>query len=494
MNNSNQDTFQELHHGYQEYCRESGPLNSKKGSFPAALLNGLELVAAALAALALVHALLSFSIVASPLSILGDRAYLEVDIHNWPEDGQISYTLSSVHAPDEIIASGTLFSDPQDLEFTGLDSETEYILSFFLNGEKVDDYGFWTGPGDQLPRIPTVPSTTESTTQPATEPTTEPTTVPTTEPTTEPTTVPTTVPTEPVPQPTVRPTQPEPEPEPTPEPTTEPTTEPTVPAPTPLPGAPSVENIYVFGVDGIDRYYFFEKHKFTGIVSAPNYQDIVITQTFSNGWEAPIEEYELEYDPEAQTLAVTFMGYSMELGEGATSIVSLTLPSGETIESTQVIRTPSFDSLSIDDVRRNPEDPTELIFTISGSWTPPSVGFVARVQLEIYLQDHYPELPFYRGSFDSLSEESTDFWKEVPCQTGDPLEEDLELTVVLTGTWYAECMADSVSLTKYYTGTFNPDNRSSGTPSLTEGASAELSPTDFSADHISSSEIIIPIS
>lgn len=96
MNNSNQDTFQELHHGYQEYCRESGPLNSKKGSFPAALLNGLELVAAALAALALVHALLSFSIVASPLSILGDRAYVEVDIHNWPEDGQISYTLSSV--------------------------------------------------------------------------------------------------------------------------------------------------------------------------------------------------------------------------------------------------------------------------------------------------------------------------------------------------------------------------------------------------------------
>lgn len=353
----------------------------------------------------------------------------------------------------------------------------------------MDDYGFWTGPGDQLPQIPTVPSTTESTTRPATEPTTEPTTVPTTEPTTEPTTVPT----EPVPQPTVRPTQPEP----TPEPTTEPTTEPTVPAPTPLPGAPSVENIYVFGVDGIDQYYFLEKHTFTEIVSEPDHEDIVIEQYYyrdSEEWFTPIEEYEIAYDSEAQTLEIMFAGIHMDLGEEATSIVSLSLQSGETIESTQVIRTPSFDSLSIDDVRRNPDDPTELIFTISGSWTPPSVGFVARVQLEIYLQDHYPELPFYRGSFDNLSEESAGFWKEVPCQTGVPLEGDLELTVVLTGTWYAECMADSVSLTKYYTGTFNPDNRSSGTPSLAEGASAELSPTDFSADHISSSEIIIPIS
>ena len=80
----NPDSFQELHNDVQEYCLSSGPLNSKERTFPAALLNGLELVAAALAALALIGSLLSFFIVSSPLSILGSSMEIRVDVHNLP--------------------------------------------------------------------------------------------------------------------------------------------------------------------------------------------------------------------------------------------------------------------------------------------------------------------------------------------------------------------------------------------------------------------------
>ena len=334
MKQLNSDTFQELHHAPKEYCRESGPLNSKEGSFPA-LLNGLELVAAALAALALLNSLLSLSIVSSPLSILSNRAYIEVDIRNWPDDGDLTYILTPADDPERIVASGEIFSDPQDLELGGLTSETEYILTFFHNDEVVGDYSFSTGSDQPIPTNPT----TEPTTSPTTIPTTAPTTIPTTEPTTAPTTEPITVPTAP---PATKPTDP-PETEPNPE-------------PSPITGTAQVLDVSEWGVDGeLYGYVFLEQHTFTD-VSEPS--EIKITQ----GEEYLIENYEEYYDPATKTLTVTFGDSLIAPGEEVTSLVSVTFSDGSVGESTEVLRTPDFSSLDLS-ISHNTTDCAMWIFS-----------------------------------------------------------------------------------------------------------------------------------
>lgn len=355
MKQLNSDTFQELHHAPKEYCRESGPLNSKEGSFPA-LLNGLELVAAALAALALLNSLLSLSIVSSPLSILSNRAYIEVDIRNWPDDGDLTYILTPADDPERIVASGEIFSDPQDLELGGLTSETEYILTFFHNDEVVGDYSFSTGSDQPIPTNPT----TEPTTSPTTIPTTAPTTVPTTEPTTAPTTEPVTVPTAP---PATKPTDP-PETEPNPE-------------PSPITGTAQVLDVSEWGVDGeLYGYVFLEQHTFTD-VSEPS--EIKITQ----GEEYLIENYEEYYDPATKTLTVTFGDSLIAPGEEVTSLVSVTFSDGSVGESTEVLRTPDFSSLDLS-ISHNTTDLRYVDFQFSGSCVLPSIGSIANLKVEIW--------------------------------------------------------------------------------------------------------------
>lgn len=355
MKQLNSDTFQELHHAPKEYCRASGPLNSKEGSFPA-LLNGLELVAAALAALALLNSLLSLSIVSSPLSILSNRAYIEVDIRNWPDDGDLTYILTPADDPERIVASGEIFSDPQDLELGGLTSETEYILTFFHNDEVVGDYSFSTGSDQPIPTNPT----TEPTTSPTTIPTTAPTTVPTTEPTTAPTTEPVTVPTAP---PATKPTDP-PETEPNPE-------------PSPITGTAQVLDVSEWGVDGeLYGYVFLEQHTFTD-VSEPS--EIKITQ----GEEYLIENYEEYYDPATKTLTVTFGDSLIAPGEEVTSLVSVTFSDGSVGESTEVLRTPDFSSLDLS-ISHNTTDLRYVDFQFSGSCVLPSIGSIANLKVEIW--------------------------------------------------------------------------------------------------------------
>ena len=357
MKQLNSDTFQELHHAPKEYCRESGPLNSKEGSFPA-LLNGLELVAAALAALALLNTLLSLSIVSSPLSILSNRAYIEVDVRNWPEEGDLTYILTPADDPERILTSGEIFSDPQDLELEGLTSETEYILTFFHNDEVVGDYSFSTGSDQPIPTNPT----TEPTTSPTTIPTTAPTTVPTTEPTTAPTTEPVTVPTTP---PTTRPTNP-PEPEPEPE-----------PEPSPITGTAQVLDVYKLGADGeLYGYVFLEQHTFTDV---PEPSEIKITQ----GGEFLIETYEEYYDPATKTLTITFDDSIIPPGEAVTSLVSVTFSDGSVGESTEVLRAPKFNSLDLS-ISHNTTDLLYVDFQFSGTCVLPSIGSIANLKVEIW--------------------------------------------------------------------------------------------------------------
>ena len=358
MKQLNSDTFQELHHAPKEYCRESGPLNSKEGSFPA-LLNGLELVAAALAALALLNTLLSLSIVSSPLSILSNRAYIEVDVRNWPDEGDLTYILTPADDPERILTSGEIFSDPQDLELEGLTSETEYILTFFHNDEVVGDYSFSTGSDQPIPTNPT----TEPTTSPTTIPTTAPTTVPTTEPTTAPTTEPVTVPTAP---PATKPTDP-PETEPNPE-------------PSPITGTAQVLDVRDLSVDGIlYGFIFVEQHTFTNV---PEPSEIKITQ----GGEFLIETYEEYYDPATKTLTITFGdsgGTIIPPGEAVTSLVSVTFSDGSVGESTEVLCAPDFSSLDLS-ISHNTTDLRYVDFQFSGSCVLPSVGSIANLKVEIW--------------------------------------------------------------------------------------------------------------
>lgn len=355
MKQLNSDTFQELHHAPKEYCRESGPLNSKEGSFPA-LLNGLELVAAALAALALLNALLSLSIVSSPLSILANAAYIEVDVRNWPDDGDLTYILTPADDPERILTSGEIFSDPQDLELEGLTSETEYILTFFHKDEVVGDYSFSTGSDHPIPANPT----TEPTTSPTTIPTTAPATVPTTETTTAPTTEPVTVPTAP---PATKPTDP-PETEPNPE-------------PSPITGTAQVLDVSEWGVDGeLYGYVFLEQHTFTD-VSEPS--EIKITQ----GEEYLIENYEEYYDPATKTLTVTFGDSIIAPGEEVTSLVSVTFSDGSVGESTEVLRTPDFSSLNLS-ISHNTTDLRYVDFQFSGACVLPSVGSITNLKVVIW--------------------------------------------------------------------------------------------------------------
>ena len=361
MKQLNSDTFQELHHAPKEYCRESGPLNSKEGSFPA-LLNGLELVAAALAALALLNTLLSLSIVSSPLSILSNRAYIEVDVRNWPDEGDLTYILTPADDPERIVTSGEIFSDPQDLELEGLTSETEYILTFFHNDEVVGDYSFSTGSDQPMPTNPT----TEPTTSPTTIPTTAPTTVPTTEPTTAPTTEPVTVPTAP---PATKPTDP-PETEPNPE-------------PSPITGTAQVLDVRDLSVDSIlYGFIFVEQHTFTNV---PEPSEIKITQ----GGEYLIEKYEEYYDPATKTLTVTFGdsgGSIIPPGEAVTSLVSVTFSDGSVGESTEVLRAPKFNSLDLS-ISHNTTDLLYVDFQFSGACVLPSVGSIANLKVEIWPYD-----------------------------------------------------------------------------------------------------------
>ena len=361
MKQLNSDTFQELHHAPKEYCRESGPLNSKEGSFPA-LLNGLELVAAALAALALLNTLLSLSIVSSPLSILSNRAYIEVDVRNWPDEGDLTYILTPADDPERIVTSGEIFSDPQDLELEGLTSETEYILTFFHNDEVVGDYNFSTGSDQPMPTNPT----TEPTTSPTTIPTTAPTTVPTTEPTTAPTTEPVTVPTAP---PATKPTDP-PETEPNPE-------------PSPITGTAQVLDVSERGVDGeLYGYVFLEQHTFTD-VSEPS--EIKTTQ----GEEYLIENYKEYYDPATKTLTVTFGdsgGSIIPPGEAVTSLVSVTFSDGSVGESSLLLCTPKIEYLDLTIVPMS-DDFTTLDLHFSGICTLPSVGVISNPRVSIWIDE-----------------------------------------------------------------------------------------------------------
>ena len=83
---------QEMHQNVEEYCRRSGPLNSRKitgakaNKLQKALFNGLKLVAAAGAAVGVIAAAATLYVSCTANSILTDEATINVKAFNHKEE------------------------------------------------------------------------------------------------------------------------------------------------------------------------------------------------------------------------------------------------------------------------------------------------------------------------------------------------------------------------------------------------------------------------
>lgn len=398
MKGTDREGFQELHQNQQEFCRSSGPLNKNyKSGFPLSLTNGLELAAAALGGLVLAGALLTFSVASSPLAILDDAVRIRVNVRNLPREEELEYTLVSVQDPGYPLAEGTLDAGVQDLAFEDLESGTSYRLTYYLDGEKEEEYLFSTGNSEpeaasSSPGAAKRPSLPEGKPEPAApSPTPTATPIPTSTPTLTPrptaTPAPTPAPTPtatpaPTPAPTVPPAsepeststpQPDPQPTPTPAPPTQP--------PTDAPDPPVAEEPQLTQVTVADELYAFtEVHTFTNVPSHVNSLTITITETVpgetaepSSTRELAKDEYRTAYDSITDTLTVTFTGSYLKAGEVTVSQVDLTTEYEGKATSTQTLWPPRLEEFGLGSVQQKAGDAD---FTFLGSWVPPPCGSV----------------------------------------------------------------------------------------------------------------------
>lgn len=150
MSNHSHINGPEYFHRAEEFCHKSGPLNRKSVKTPkAAVLNGLELVAAALASLGVLAAAIILYITSSALWISTDSATINANVFNRADGQQVTYVLTLANDPENrMVAGGILDEDESRLHFTGLASGTTYRITYFTieEGElvKAGEYEFTT--------------------------------------------------------------------------------------------------------------------------------------------------------------------------------------------------------------------------------------------------------------------------------------------------------------------------------------------------------------
>lgn len=331
----------EFHDGEYEYWPTEGSLNTKSISIPAALVNGLELLAAAVATGLLALALSTLYIASSPRVISEHYAVINADVFNNSSEQAIQYFLTLEADPDTVLQKGQLEYDENSLSFRHLSSGTTYLLHYYdAEQNKVDQFRFTT-PGDpQFPEHiqPSLPS--EDTPEPtadiahtdeteATESGTEP-----TESITEPTLPENNGPVIVYPRPTPGPVPP---PAPVPTPT---------PDPEPIPDPPSsIEPILEFeyiekesGDTLPDRFRCAQIHMFQNVPDA----DYLI-QIEQDGTE--IYDYTAEYSEDG-SLIITFVGENVYIGQPSTTTVTVTTSAG-TVQSVSEISPPSLDAVNM---------------------------------------------------------------------------------------------------------------------------------------------------
>lgn len=359
----------EFHDGEYEYWPTEGSLNTKSISFPAAVVNGLELLAAAVATGLLALALSTLYIASSPRVISEHYAVINADVFNNSSEQAIQYVLTLEADPDTVLQKGRLEYDENSLSFRHLSSGTTYLLHYYDSEQnKVDQFRFTTLGDPQFPEYiqPSLPP--EYTPEPtagivhtgeteATESDTEP-----TESITEPTLPENNDPVIVYPRPAPGPVPtPAPVPTPTPDPEPEPTTEPEpIPDP-PSSMEPALEFEYIEKESGDtlpDRFRCAQIHMFQNVPDA----DYLI-QIEQDGTE--IYDYTAEYSEDG-TLIITFVGENIYIGQPSTTTVTVTTSAG-TVQSVSEIFPPSLDAVSMT-VAENADG--SYTFTITANVSP----------------------------------------------------------------------------------------------------------------------------
>lgn len=402
------DYWQELHHGEEEYCRRSGPLNSRKISAAkpknTILANGMGLVTSAAAAIGLAAVIAALYITSAPVMITGNSASVNVNVHNRQENQQVEYVLVKEEDPDIPIESGIIGPDEDQLEFDNLESNTSYVVEYFVENDgerqKVGEFRFTTdGPVEGGPPTPPTtdppPVSSEEVTDPPEATTSEEETTTSEEETSEQLeetteeeetsqeesseeeTTTQSRPTQPRPTES-QPTEPEPtQPKPTqPRPTESETTESETPetGTTAPEGADPSQDIQVsaelvlaepaMNDDWVvSGYRCTERHTFTNVSSG----EAIITATQGG---QPMT-YQMSYNAGTRTMVIEFMGDEIPVGQSATSLVTIEDVDGRTATSSLTIQTPALNSLSM---TVTPNGDGSYAFALSSGVTQPSHG------------------------------------------------------------------------------------------------------------------------
>ena len=138
----------EYHDGEYEYWPLEDNIKTKSISIPAAVISGLELLAATAAAGLLALALSVLYITSSPRFITTDSATINANVYNNHSDYTIHYSLYRESNQDIVCQEGTLLDDEDTLFLQNLSSGTAYLLKYYdPEQNEVGQFRFVT-PGD----------------------------------------------------------------------------------------------------------------------------------------------------------------------------------------------------------------------------------------------------------------------------------------------------------------------------------------------------------
>ncbi|MBR5795413.1 MAG: hypothetical protein IKY26_04665 [Erysipelotrichaceae bacterium] len=323
--------YVEFHDGEKEFCPESGPLVTKKIKAPSAVIKAL--VASVLTA-ATVYTIASmpiFSFLPSLVDVVANVAVIETQMENLPEEASVVYTVSLEDEPNEIVFSGEIHKNTEQLKFTNLKYDTEYVVTFYLKDndskEFLKEIKFKTGKEKiDIPEDPIVPEEPE------------------------------------VPE---IPEEPEVEEEPI---------KPTVPE------ATIKTDVVVEGADGIfenDEFQGFAVEEIHTFSNVPSYEYEIMVN------EDQVSYYEDYYDEETQTVTVVITTRPLSYGETATTKVVLTHEDGESATSTNSFTIPAIEAVALEVVDN--KDGT-YTFHMNGSGFEPFIGSV-ELSVKLYTDE-----------------------------------------------------------------------------------------------------------
>ena len=385
MHKIDKSKYEEFHDGEKEFCRESGPLVTKKIDAPSAIAKAIAMSLATVATMAAVIMTPTFKFMPKVVDVVANTAIIETKIENIPENSELIYTLVAEDKPNTIIEQGEILDIENNLEFNKLDFDRKYIVSFFLKQddktELINKVEFKTeikqdGNKSDVGELnnPIIPETPIIPEDPI-------------------------VPNEPiVPEVPVVPEEPPTTPE-TPETST---TDIKVQGVTVNSAQPDIND------DAITGYRVEETHTFTDVPS--NEYEIQITQ---NG---AVTNYENTYDSATQTVTITYLGNAINAGTTSSSEVSLTYKDGTNVVSTNSITAPKINTFTLD-VLDNQDG--SYTYTVESSGIEPSIGTI-EVIVTLYndLDDKStsPKTEMFTKTTSNFTEEFT-YQVEAPGET-----------------------------------------------------------------------------